>query len=175
MIMPNELEIIDVGEMHPNPDTPCWYVTMRRPDKTLHMHIFPKATLEWRAAEYGLTDPAEILDVILHERHRPRAVPDDRVSLTGQDRRTAAAAPPVSLWTARSTAEAREAHRNAIAAVKATTRVVDPAGHLSHIVNGHGMDPARVRAKAELVDTQRWINLYGGLPVEPLTKEAARA
>lgn len=176
MTMADEHEIVDVGEMYPNPETPCWYVTMRMPDGRLHQYIFPKSQLEWRAAEYGLDDPAEILDVILHERHRPRPAADDRVSLINPAKKTAKAdSGAATLWTARSTGEARSAHRSTIAAVKAKTRIVDPSGHLAHIINGHGMDADRIRAKTERVDTMRWTELYGGLPVEPITEEALSA
>jgi len=177
MAMAEEYEIVDVGEMLPNPEHPCWYVTKRKADGTLHGHVFPKATLEWRAAEYGLDDPAEILDVILHEGHRPRAAGDDRVSLVNPPKQAARAEAeePVTLWTATSTGEAREAHRATIAAIKTKIRVVDPAGHLAHILSRHGMDPDRIREKAQRVDTTRWIKQHGGLPVQPTTEEATRA
>lgn len=172
--MADEYEVIDVGEMHPTPERPCWYVTMRKPDGTLHEHFFPKETLEWRAAEYGLTDPTEILDVILHARLRPRMVRDDHVSLVNPAKGPTAAT-PVTLWTAKSTREARDAHRQAIAVAKETKRVVDPSGHLARILGRHGMTASGVREKRERVDVTRWIKLYGGLPVEPITEEATRA
>lgn len=173
--MTDRYEIVDVGEMLPNPEHPCWYVTMRRPDGQLHQHVFPKATLEWRAAEYGLTDPAEILDVILHEPLRPRAAHDDRMSMTSPVKKTVPGPEPVTLWTAKSTGEARQAHRQAIAAAKAKAAVVDPSGHLAHIAARHGMTADGIREKTEHVDTTRWLMQYGGLPAEPLTKEATRA
>ena len=177
MIMADEYEITDVGEMHPTPENPCFYVTMRRPDGLLHQHIFPRSTFEWRAAEYGLDDTTEILDVILHERHRPRAAADDRISLSSPAKAKAAAKAdePVTLWTATSTAEARDAHRAAIATIKTKTKVTDPSGYLIHILARHDMDPDRIREKAQRVDTTRWIKQHGGLPVEPITEEATRA
>lgn len=176
-MMADEYEIVDVGEMLPNPEHPCWYVTKRKADGTLHGHVFPKATLEWRAAEYGLTDPAEILDVILHEGHRPRRAADDRVSLVNPVKKAAKAADeePVDLWTAKSTAEAREAHRKTIADIKAKKKVVDPSGCLIHILVRCDLDADRIREKAEKVDVTRWIKQHGGLPVEPIPEEATRA
>lgn len=173
--MADEYEVIDVGETHPTPERPCWYVTMRKPDGTLHQHFFPKTTLEWRAAEYGLTDPAEILDVILHGRLRPRKTHDGGVSLVSPATNPPAAEEPVTLWTAKSTSEARDAHRQAIAAVKTERRVVDPSGHLALLAARHGITAAGVREKTEHVDITRWRKLYGGLPVEPITEEATRA
>lgn len=163
--MAEEHEIIDVGEMHPDPKTPCWYVTTRTPSGEILQHIFPKTTMEWRAAEYGLTDPEEILDIILHEPHQPRAATSQQVSLVHPAPKSAPPERPATLWTAESTRAARTAHRTAIAAVKQRLRLVDPAGHLAHIVRGHGMTAAGVRAKAERADTARWQALYGGLPV----------
>lgn len=177
MAMAEEYEVVDVGEMLPAPDSPCFYVTRRVPDGTLHTHVFPQAAFEWRAAEYGLDDPAEILDVILHERLRPRKNHDDRVSLATPAKKTAKAEAdePVDLWTAKSTSEARDAHRAAIAAVKSKTRIVDPSGHLAHLVARHGMDGDRIREKAQRVDTTRWIKQHGDLPAKPITEEATRA
>lgn len=176
MAMAEEYEIVDVGEMHPDPDHPCFYVTKRKADGALHGHVFPKATLEWRAAEYGLDDPAEILDVILHERHRPRVDHDDRVSLVNPAKKAAKAADePVTLWTATSTAEAREAHRKAIADIKTMTRVIDPSGYLIHILVRCDLNADRIREKAEKVDVTRWRKQHGGLPVEPTPEEATRA
>jgi hypothetical protein len=173
--MADEHEIIDVGELHPTPNQPCWYVTTRRPDGVLHQLIFPKTTMEWRAAEYGLTDPDEILDIILHEQHRPRETPAPPMSLVNPAPRKAAAKKPVTLWTAASTSEARAAHRAAIAAVKKTVRVVDPSGHLAHITRRHGMTAAGIRAKAEQADMARWRVLYGDLPVATTTTEVPDA
>lgn len=176
MIMADEYEITDVGEMLPNPDHPCFYATARMPDGRLHQHVFPISTFEWRAAEYGLDDPAEILDIILHERHRPRINHDDRVSLVNPAKKAAKAGEePVTLWTATSTAEAREAHRKAIADIKTKTRIVDPSGYLIHILARHGMDPDRIREKAQKVDVNRWRKQHGGLPVEPVPEEITHA
>lgn len=176
--MAEEYEVVDVGEMLPHPLQPCWYVTTRMPDGRLHQHVFPKSTMDWRAAEYGLTDPAEILDVILHEPHRPRTAHDDRVSLISPTAKAAKQAEaPVTLWTARSTSEARTAHRKTIAAVKQHRKVVDPAGHLTHILAAHTPDPDFIRRKTQSLDVTRWLMTYGDLPAEPLTplEEAPRA
>lgn len=174
--MADEYEVIDVGELLPNPEHPCFYVTTRMPDGRLHQHIFPKSTLDWRAAEYGLTDPAEILDAILHEPHRPRADRDDRVSLVSAvEKTTKATDKPVTLWTAKSTREARDAHRAAIADAKTAKTVIDPSGHLTHILAGHTPDAEFIRAKTESLDVTRWLKQYGDLPAKPRPKEAPHA
>jgi hypothetical protein len=143
------------------PGTPCWSVIMLKPDGTTHGYLFPKFTLEQRAAEYGFTDVDEILDVVLHE---PYQIPTSPVeaAVHGVARHTAR-----TLFEAASTAEAREGHRTRIARTKAERVTVhsprqDPLDVIRH---NHGITPEGVRARREPVDTYRWITLYGGLPV----------
>ncbi|WP_338932893.1 hypothetical protein WEB32_31625 [Streptomyces netropsis] len=70
---------------------------------------------------------------------------------------------------ATSTAEARQAHRELIGRTKADYARVEPPAKgpdpLDIIRVRHGISPEGRRAKAEAVDTHRWKQLYGGLPV----------
>jgi hypothetical protein len=175
--MPIEYTITDITE---DPARDLWAVIYEDADKNRHTHIFPKETLEWRAAEYGLTDPAEILDVILHEPHTPDPRPRTGMRsllVAGGPANTRAEAQPVTLYTATNTGEARAAHLDRIAAAKAThVRVINPRSDpLAVIRDRHGITTEGVRIKREFVDTHRWLNLYGGLPVEPDPKGAPSA
>ena len=151
----------------------CWEVAMVKPDGATHIHLMPAATLEWRAAEYGIdpTDVDTLLDIILHEPHLPMV--DD-----GQGPRYTDNGP--DLWQADNTDTAREAH---LARIKTCPVRIDVQGArgLGAIRAGHRPDPDRLRAMREAVDTNRWIKKHGGLPRPPLPqtpvvkKEAARA
>ena len=174
--MPDEYTVEDVAEGATGSGAHYWEVIMRRPDGKLHGYAFPKDSLEWRAAEYGLSDPAEILDVVLHEPFKPRPASVTATSLVTPAARVKPAEEPVTLWTAKSTSEARAAHLALIASVKSErVRVIDPRGLLAHITTRTGMTTEGVRAKQERVDVRRWEKLYGGLPVAPIAEEAIRA
>lgn len=161
--------VIESVEEHEG--TPAWRIRMRKPDGTYHAHIMPKATLEWRAAEYGITDVDELLDIALHE---PFAPPADahaaRIEGVARD-----SSP--RLFEADSTAVARAAHRARVAWTKRERITVrngkgDP---LAVIRENHHIDPDRMRAKREFVDERRWRMQYGGLPVEPPIERIRRA
>lgn len=170
----HEYTVQTVGEYWPNPDTPCWYVDMVKPDGTLHRHVFPKFTLEQRAAEYGV-DPAavdDLLDIVLHEPYAPH--PDDP---DGEDPAGAAGmlSPalvsrgtvrkgeliPTTLYTAADTTAAREAHLLRIEHTKQhRVHVAPPQGSkdpLDIIRQAHGIDPDRVAAKAAAIEQRRLI------------------
>lgn len=98
--------------------TECWRVTYLREDGTNHMHVFPKDTLEWRAAEYEIdpTDVDTLIDVVLHE---PFLDPEDKavrkagkLSPALQNNKTIrkGEAEPTNLFNAPTIADAREAH-----------------------------------------------------------------
>lgn len=138
-------------------DIDCWHVVTRATDGHGLTHVFPKSTLEWRAAEYGL-DPADVdtlLDVVLHEQLL--------------DEETAAGAVN-SLFTVRSTADARSAYLDRISAWKQRERIVlDGKSRVLDVIRARPeITSDGVRAKRELVDVHRWRALYGGLPV-PIT------
>jgi hypothetical protein len=181
-VMPDEYKIADVLAGEISPGVQGWLLITVRPGDVRYQHAIPQAAFEWRAAEYGLTDPAEILDVILHEPYQEPAAPVLPQSVQAPPTKALAATKAQdrhgpTLQQATSTTAARDAHRSRIAAVKAErVRVTDPDGLLPHIYRNHGMDPDRVRAKREAVDVQRWNRLYGGLPVPiPSELEAPRA
>ena len=165
--MTTEYTITDVGE---DPQRDLWYVAYEDSAGERHTHIFPKSTLEWRAAEYGLTDPAEILDMILHEPHTPDPRPRKVMRSLTSARASVelkATVQPVTLYTATSTSEARAAHLDRIAAAKTSrARITNPPSDpLAIIRTRHGITAEGVRAKRERVDVHRWNHLYGGLPV----------
>lgn len=153
---------------------PRWVVHTVDQDGNGSGTIFPKDTLAWRAAEYGLTDVGEILDVILHEFHLPDAPgPDDAAARVGLVTSTGPDAEPITLLNAPSTTDARAAHRLRVADAKKTrARVVPPArgkDPLDVIRTNHGINPEHIRALREAVDVHRWTLLYGDLPVAALT------
>ncbi|MDX3230637.1 hypothetical protein [Streptomyces sp. ME19-01-6] len=172
--MPIEYTISDVAE---DAERDLWQVTYQSKAGEARNHLFPKATLEWRAAEYGLDDVDEILDIILHEPYAPAEQPVTPMSLIDAPARTALRPTPrITLYTAESTAQARDAHRQLIADVKANhVQIAPPKGAdpLDHIRRRHGITPDGLRAKSEQVDTHRWKTLYGGLPVP--VEEASNA
>lgn len=135
--------------------TECWAVHQERPDGTTHLHVFPADTLTWRAAEYGI-DPADtttLLDIVLHEPHLTD--PDTYDPPAAQAlRQRAGHTAPVTLATARSRDEARQAHLARIEYTKATrTHVVSggPAGRAAaggdplDIIRRHTVHPDRAR------------------------------
>jgi hypothetical protein len=147
-----------------------WVVHYDAPDGTEWAHSFPVGNLETLMAEYGLDDPAEALDVLLHDPHAwawigtldPR---DDPAVAGGWVTTDQPDAEPVTLFNARSTTDARGAHRARIAAVKDTGAAVvtDPDGLLAQVLDTP-LDDGRRSEHAEHVDIFRWTLVYGGLP-----------
>lgn len=151
---------------------PHWVVHHVDEDGAGGGYVFPKDTLEWRAAEYGLTDVDEILDVILHEPWLTETQgPDDPAARVGLVTSTRPDAQPITLFNAASTADALAAHRLRIAEVQRIHAHVHPPAKgkspLDAIRTQHGITTAGVRAKREVVDVHRWSLLYGALPVLP--------
>lgn len=152
--------------------TEVWRVITRAADGNGVTHIFPKATLDWRAAEYGIspTDTDTLLQVILHEPHLETI--DDGTGPRYAD--------GPDLWQADNTDAAREAHLARVRACPVQINVQGARG-LDTIRNTYQPDPERLRAMRETVDTIRWMKKYGDLPVQPrpqtpaVLKEAARA
>lgn len=171
--MPDTYEVIAVTEYWPNPETPCWAVDMRKPDGGTYRHVFPKDTLAWRAAEYGLdtADTAALLDVVLHEPFAPN--PDDPITAADDpvlaaglmspanvSRGTVRAGDPVptTLYTAETTQAAREAHLMRITHAKNhVVRVSAPKGKTSPLtaITRVLLDPATVSARAARVEANR--------------------
>ena len=166
-------EIIEAGEYFPNPDTPCWYVDMRRPDGGTRRHVFPQTTLAWRAAEYGIdpNDTETLLDIVLHEHFAPHpdnplTAADDPVLAAGMlapavvSRGTTRAGEPVpvTLYTADTTEQARKAHLMRIEHAKTeVVRVRAPKGHRDplDLIRQAGVDPDQVATFTKRVDEHR--------------------
>lgn len=99
----------------------------------MYVHVFPKDTLEWRAAEYGI-DPDDfdtLLSIVLYE---------PLLSSHDVDH-------PKHLFNAGSIAEARDYHLGQINAVRKFRPLEDPDGHLDKIRSGHYMHPEAVGLK----------------------------
>lgn len=96
-------------------------------------HVFPKDTLEWRAAEYDI-DPSDVdtlLGIVLYE-----------PLLDGHSHEH-----PKHLFNAATVTEAREYHTGRINKLKKAHPLEDPDGHLEKIRRGHLMHPEAVALK----------------------------
>lgn len=141
--------------------TPCWEVSLVRPDGGTIIHLMPAAILDWRAAEFGIdpTDVETLLEVVLHEPHMPMtddAETGPRFADDGPD-----------LWTADNTVAARESHLARVQACPVQIGVRN-VNALAAIRTGHRPDLEQVRAMREAVDTSRWLKKYGDLPAPPI-------
>lgn len=174
-----------VSEYWPNPSTPCWAVDMLKPDGTMHRHVFPKFTLLQRAAEYGI-DPAavdDLLDVVLHEPYAPH--PDDpdaedpagaagmlSPALISRGTTRKGDLIPTTLYTAATTAAAREAHLLRIQYAKANRVLVTPpksgTDPLDTIRQNHVADLAWVAEKARQIEQHRLV-AQGRAPRPPVS------
>lgn len=184
--MPDIYEVIDAGAYWPNPDTPCWYVDMRKPDGGTHRMVFPVQTLAWRAAEYGLDpdDTEALLDVVLHEPFAPS--PDDPLTAASDpvlqagllsparvSRGTVRAGEPVptTLYTAETTEQARTAHLMRIQHAKdEVVRVIAPKGRNNPlaVITGDRIDHTAVAMLAARVDAnRRLLRAESTLPAPP--------
>lgn len=152
----------------------CWRVIAKDATGAGVTHIFPHATLAWRAAEYGI-DPADteaLLDVILHEPFLPDLDdPDEaaqdpaaRAGMTVPARKARGRIRkgdpvPVRLHNADTIADARQAHLMRIDAIKDTVRIDVPAGkdrdHPLKPIHDTPVDPAKVTDFAGRVDEAR--------------------
>lgn len=164
------IHTVDWVSEHLGRGDPCWLVHKVDQDGNGSSHLFPKVMLEWRAAEYGLTDVDEILDIVLHDPHLPDAPDrDDAAARAGMVTSTRPDAEPITLLNAASTADALAAHRLRVADTKQTRARVQPPAKgknpLDIIRAQHGITADGVRAKREAVDIYRWQLVYGALPV----------
>lgn len=138
-------------------------------DGALRAVSMPANTLAYRGAEYGLTDPAQILEVVLRECAVARSIPDPRddpALAAGWVTSSDPDAEPVTLYNAVSTEEAWAAHQVRTADGGAFT-VTDPDSVLSQAGAALVVDAELVRQHMEDSDTLRWTNIYGALPVIP--------
>lgn len=164
--MAEEITPVQVTEWTTGSGTPCWRVTHQRPDGSMHGHVFPQSTLEWRVAEYGLDSIDEALDIVLHEPWAtdpadPMQARDDaavRVGMVVRKNGPAVDYEAIALHSADSIEDAREAHRIRIADAKTRVHVVPPKGQpdpLDIIRARHGVTDAGVQEKAAFVDAIR--------------------
>jgi len=125
-------------------DRALWHVLYEDPDGSTRAHVFPKNTLAWRAAEYGIdpADTATLLDIVLHEPFAPhpddpRTAAEDPVAAAGltspapvaRGRVRKGDPVPTTLYTAETTEKAREAHLLRIEYAKTNrARVKSPKG-----------------------------------------------
>jgi hypothetical protein len=154
--MAARVRIVESVFEEPNGAVDCWYVITRAPGDGGITHVFPKGIFEWRAAEYGV-DPQDIgtlLDMILHE----QLMDDEEGAALQRD-----------VSAARSTAAARQAYSDRLAALKQRTRIIldGKDNPLDAIRAKPGISADGLRAKREVVDTARWLKQYGDLPVRP--------
>lgn len=178
--MADQYIVTDSGRYARDGQPELWYVTYQLPDGTVRNHFFPPEAFAWRAAEYGFDDPAEILDVILHELLVPPETAPAPQSFTASHAHRRPAAPGADLPTlfqCTSTVQARDAHRQRITAVKETiatiTAPADQPSLLGGLVAAVSLDAGDVLAKMQLVDVYRWEAVYGALPV--LAEESSYA
>jgi hypothetical protein len=171
-------EINDLKEYWPNPETACWMVeATRASDGQKYRHIFPKTTLAYRAAEYGI-DPADtetLIDIILHEPFA--ASPDDPVTAPNDPALAAGLTAVavvargtvkvgqqtnVTLFNADSIAQAREAHLLRIRHAKTATVLTLPQGRPDPLakLKAAPVDRELVVRHADAVATRR--SLYRG-------------
>lgn len=177
------LYVVDWAAESSNGGTPHWLVHQVGQDGNGAAHRIHKEIFEWRAAEYGLTDVDEILDMILHEPHLPdHPDRDDAAARVGLVTSPTPDAEPITLFNAASTTDALAAHRLRIAEAKRVTAHVRApakgADPLDIIRANHGITAAGLRAKRQAVDIHRWGLIYGTLPVPNLLStvpEAPRA
>lgn len=137
--------------------TDCWEVHIQRDDGAKGIHMMPKSTLDFRAAEYGIdpTDVDTLMSIILHEPYMPVEEP------TAQN-----PTPMAPLMQVDSTTAAREAHLARVKNCSAQFEVKGSKG-LDAIRKAHKPDTDRIKAHRERVDTHRWTVKYGDLPVQP--------
>lgn len=110
-----------------------WHVIYDKPDGTKHQHTIPKVAVNWRMAEYELENVDEAIDWVLYEPwavdpnadRQPRPDPAMRAGLM---KVTPLGEPdePVTLFTADTIDDAREAQRIRIQEAKERAAVVIP-------------------------------------------------
>ncbi|MFD7999946.1 hypothetical protein [Streptomyces mirabilis] len=166
-----DFTVESVDTYFPNPHIECWAVVMTRPDDTRHAYVFPKFTLEQRAAEYGF-DPADIealLDIVLHEQfvHSPGGEIEDAAAAQGMlspalvsnGAARKGQMVPTDLFNAPTIKHAREAHLARVehgkrnrGRVRPPTKGPDP---LDQIRAEHGITQGGLAARAREVDLHR--------------------
>lgn len=184
----------------------CWKIMQVNERQEKYPYVFPKFALEQRAAEYDLdpTDIPTLLDVVLHEPHVMDPMdyrnfdndPAAKKGLTVATKRMftqvgKGTRVPIHLHNAPDRATAWQAHQARLDEVK--TRITlksgkgagilskgDTTDPLREIIDNHGVDPDRVKVRAQYVEAMmasvqgrassgRPMRMAqpGGLPVAP--------
>jgi hypothetical protein len=166
-----DFTVDSVDTYFPTPYTECWAVVMARPDGSKHVYVFPKFTLEQRAAEYGF-DPADIetlLDIVLHEQfvHSPGGEIEDPAAAQGMLSPALVSSGmarkgqlvPTDLFNAPTIKDARDAHLARVEHGKRNRGRVRPPAKgpdpLDQIRAEHGITTAGVAARAREVHLNR--------------------
>lgn len=144
---------------------PIWLVSMQKPDGTIHCHAFPPSAVEWRMAEYELGNVDEALDIVLHEPFAtnpadPLQARDDAAVRAGMVVRAPGPAldyEPITLHSADTIKDARDAHRIRISDAKTRVQVKAPKGKPDPLdaIRQYGVTDEGLRQKATLVDAAR--------------------
>lgn len=199
----NQWNITGVEEYILGNGVECWVVMNVNERGEKWPHGFPKFTLEQRIAEYDLdpTDAAGALEMVLHEPHIPdpvdfRNFANDAAAKAGlkvASKRQLTGVRmgvtvPVHLGNAPDRATARQAHQARVAEVKTRFKINsgkgagilskgDTTDPLLEILDNHGVDPERVKVRAQYVEAlmghragdakaaRLMIPTPGGLPV----------
>ncbi|NUT50094.1 MAG: hypothetical protein HOV94_22705 [Saccharothrix sp.] len=142
-----------------------WLVSMLKPDGTIHCHAFPPSAVEWRMAEYQLGDVDEALDIVLHEPFAtnpadPLQARDDAAVRVGMVVRAPGRAldyEPITLHSADTIKDARDAHRIRISDAKTRVHVKAPKGKPDPLdaIRQYDVTDEGLRQKAALVDAAR--------------------
>jgi hypothetical protein len=157
-------------------DTDCWRVLLEKPGGTAHQLTFPKATLTWRVAEYGIdpTDVDTLLDVVLHEPFMPDPAVDDPPAAAAIRTRIGGVTVPTTLATARTRDDARTAHLARIAHTKAHIVCVtsEPVAGVDPLdaIRRHLPDPAQVQ---QIYAVVRNLHARQGIQDPPIDASAA--
>lgn len=149
------------------------------PECSQETHL-PSTRISAFMAEYGITDPADALDQVLHAFHVHRYLEtldprDDPAVVQGWVTTETPDAEPVHLFNARSTTDAAGAHRARTDATKAAHSVITDPGGLLAPLHAAPVDTALIEMHRQRVDITRWELVYGGLPVDPPPRRAIAA
>lgn len=124
-----ERTVEEIIEMATRSGRECWQVFYLDENGDRHSHTFPKDTLSWRAAEYGI-DPADVdtlLDIVLHEPHVEHVEPGaPQMAARGFVGKATGVDTSLTIMTADTVDDAREAHLARIAAVKERVTIGGP-------------------------------------------------
>lgn len=154
--------VIYSGEFTQLPE--IWEFHILQDSGKKRLHLTPKATLYFRAAEYGVdpTDVDTLLDIILHQHYVQRDAEDPKLQV--------AAIP--HLLEADSTTQARNILMTRIRAASVQLEIRGNSA-LDPVRQGHKPDLPFIKRVGQEVDLARWMTRYGDLPTpsKPISKQ----